>query len=332
MSIPILVLKGALGLLFASLILWFSIVTWNQANGVRVAEEPLPGHIVAYSDTAAASSTFWLDFQPGRPEESHKSDNIRFLYRLEQTPAEPTSVSFLLSGSYAEMLDACEQQVVDIDKGLHFDQLPQSARLALVALEQRGRQSSGGGGQKVLMDSAEASKRASDGVVYTKITLPVAPKPGGSEDKKFMMAEGNYRCGANLDGMWTSVSGGYRLQTPPMAASAPYTSTSAMTIRPEVSIDTDDKFFMLRSSHESKQSGKSTAVSVQDNDRASSEGFDTSVATSMAATFTSSAVQDAERNLTLFIGVLLGAAASIIIAVFSGFFDLLVRRWGTDSR
>jgi hypothetical protein len=320
------VTKGLLGAGLAGLIIWISAMVWNGANPIGTNEEPLQGNIAAFTDTSATRTHFWVYFEPPRPDSGAETGNIRFVYRLHETPTpEPTTVSFVLSGRYAEMLTTCATQSIDINRNLRFEDLPTNARLALTALKQRGQQV-GAQDAAGLVDKLDAANQAATNQNYTRVTIPVVPTMGGStEDAKVLGAENNHRCGANFNEFWKRTSGGYRILTPPVAAAVPV-ATASVKIWPGVKVETDDKFYILRSTSESEQSGNLTETKQTTNSLGSSEGFDNVVAGSMASTYTSNRVQDEERNSTLVIGVMLGAAASILVAVLSGAFDLVARR------
>jgi len=330
------ILKATLAVGLAFLMIWICIDTWSRTHPAPNAEGPLPGYIVAFSDVPAARTAFWLDFDAARPGDTQQTENMEFSYRLRQSAPAPATVGFVLSGRYADMLTSCDSQSIEIDRRLRFDDLPKSARLALIALEQRGQQTRAQG-LPVKMDRIEAAERASKEQNFTKVTIPITPKPGGAAatdagPDPSVGAEEYHHCGANLQGMWNSVSGGYRIMTPPVAAAAPKAgATYTVSIDPLVNVKTDDQFFALRGSSEIAQSGSLTTLTVKDSTDETVEDYDNSVTPSMSGTFSSTAVQDSERNSILFIGVLLGSAASILIAVLSDAFDILASRVGSRS-
>lgn len=329
---PTHILKGALGLVLAALIVVGCTLAWNSNNPVEPLDQPLAGRVAAFSDTAAEKTTFWLGFQLGAPGDLNDTGTLRFSYRLEEAPEEETTVSFVLSGDYAEKLTTCDQQSLQIDRGLSFDELPMSGRVALRELEQSEQQGSAPKSSALLDDDEVPSVAAVD-QRYTTITIPVTPAQGGLEaDTEIVGAERNHTCEADLTDMWNPVSGGFRVLTPAMAAAAPnITSTSRARIYPMTQVKTDDRFFLQRSSHNFDQSGTSTSTTVDTNASSTSEGFDTAIAYSGSATYSSTSMQDRERSQTLLIGVFLGLAASIFIGVLSGGFDL-VAQWFNAKR
>lgn len=318
--------KGALALVLAGLLAWICMATWKGLNPQVSVDGPLPGLIAAASDHPAAETFFWVGFEPPRPSDAGQTGTLRFSYRIKNSTAGPAAVSYVLSGRYADMIVSCEAQAIEIDRDLRFDDLPMSSRLALIALEQRGRQSTGQG-SGVQPDRIEAAALASVDQTYTRVTIPVSAEAGGLPDNKESIgAEGNYACRADMAAMWNPLAGGFRIITPPVAAAAPYSATSITKVFPSVTTSTDDRFFLLRGTQEAQQSGPLTSMQQEENSTEGIEGFDSSVAASISATFSSTEQQDYERNVTLLIGVLLGAAASIFIGVLSGAFDLIANR------
>lgn len=331
-EMPTHILKGVLGFVLAGLIAVGCAFAWNRSNPARLVDQALPGSIVAFSDTMAGKTTFWFDFELENPEDPDNTGNVVFSYRLEDIPEQETTVSFALSGFYADMLTTCSAQSIQIERELSFDELPMGGRLALLALE-RSTQEGNSRKSRVPLGEDEVSSTATIGQLYTTITIPIKPERGGVEaDTEIVGAQSGHRCSADLVDMWYPVPGGYRVLTPAMAASAPDTTPSSTAISPGTKVETDDRFFLQRSTHEFDQSGTSTSTTVDTYTITNSEGFETAVSDPGGATYSSAALQERERNQTLSIGVLLGVAASIFISVLSGSFDLVVEWFKAKRR
>lgn len=317
--------KGVLALLLASgLALWCSFL-WNQTFQPEPENSATASSnfVAAYTENSEAqSATFWFNLRPPRPTDKNQLGEIWFSFDLKGAAATQTSAKFALAGTLGQLLSDCQDPNVRIKRGRSFDELPAPAKLAIQEVATRG-ESDGQQPTGQLLDVAEVSRLVHQNT-YTEVEIPVLPKLGGIDTEPNTVGVSVTQICHVIDGqeMWNSLNGQPRIIAPAVGAAAPL-KVKKVTLYPVITVFTDDLFFLLHSTDEPVQFRGMTELRNLRSVVYAKQGYNVAASGLTSGTFSGARLEANEKNVTLLLGVLLGAVASILIALLSSMFDYL---------
>lgn len=319
-------MKGGLALILAfGLAFWCSFL-WNQTFQPE-SENPSPPSsslVAAYTETAVVqSATFWFNLRPPRPTDRNELGEIWLSFDLKGTAAVQTTVSFAMSGALGKILSDCQDPHIRIKRDISFDDLAAPAKVAVQELVRRG-ESDGQQPTGQLSTVSEVSKLVHQDT-YTEVDIPALPKLGGiAADPDAVGVSVTQICHV-VDGhkMWTNLNGQPRMVAPAVSAALP-DGVQELTLYPVISIYTDDLFFLLHSTDEPVQFRGMTELRNLRSVVYAKQGYKVAASGLTSGTFSGARLEANEKNVTLLLGVLMGAVASIVIALLSSVFDHLL--------
>ncbi|MCI4657140.1 hypothetical protein [Cryobacterium zhongshanensis] len=243
---------------------------------------------------------------------------------LEGVPSAPTTVDFAISGTLGQVLSSCYDVRISITRDLTFDSLAPPAKEALTQLAMSG----AADGQQPSLTQRLTESQVSEILhrnTYTQVGIPVTPTLGGNAKYPQLVGASFTQTCQVLDGhkMWDRISGEPRMVVPAMSA-AVADNVPTLNLYPEISVYTDDLFFLIHSTDEPYRRDGMTQLQNQNVSTFSNQGFKVATSTITSATFSSPAREATDKNVLLLIGVLLGAVASILVALLSNGVDRLL--------